>query len=90
MGVLFNILLFTIWNVISFTVNNSEYENREIKFAPAGFNWGFPFNWGENYSVFIEGGSILNIITAVFSGLVLGFLFKLVWSKISQQRIELK
>lgn len=90
MGVLFNILLFTMLNVISFTVNQSEYEKSEIKFAPAGFSWGFPFNWGKNYSVFIEGSSILNIIAAVFGCLMFGFLFKFIWSKISSNRAELK
>lgn len=89
-GVVFNILLFTLLNLISFTVKRNEYENSEIKFAPAGFSWGFPFNWGENYSVFIEGSSILNIIAAVFGYLAFGFLFKFIEAKISLRRIKLK
>jgi len=88
MGVLFNILLFTILNIISSEINRREFENSEIWFAPAGYNWGFPFNWGENYWIITEGYSILNIIAAIFGSLFFGFLFKLVWSIISRRSAE--
>jgi len=88
MGVLFNIVLFTILNVISLEVNRSEYESSQIKFGPAGFSWGFPFDWGERYWILTEGYSVLNIIAAIFGSLVFGFLFRFVWSKISSRRVE--
>ncbi len=91
-GAVFNILLFTILNITSYKIAENEYlKSGLVNFAPNnGFRWGFPFNWGENYSVFIEGSSILNIIVAAFGCLVFGFLFKFVWSKISSNRAELK
>jgi hypothetical protein len=92
MGVLFNLLLFTILNVANFNVAENEYLNSGlVNFAPNnGFRWGFPFNRGENYSVIIEGGSILNIIAVILGSLLFGFLFRFVWSKISRHRANLK
>ena len=85
-GVSFYISLFTFLNVSSLEANRSEYENRAIQMAPAGYNWGFPFNWGERYSMIVEGGTIFNLIAALFGSLVFGLLFNFAWTKI--QSIE--
>ena len=94
MGVLFNVLLFTILNVASYkiAVIESEKIHSEIMFSPCcRFSWGFPFGWEEKLFDVIEGGgAILNVLIAVFCGFMFGFLFKFVWSKISSPNTELK
>jgi hypothetical protein len=90
MGVLFDIVLFTIFNVASFIVNQSEYENRGIYFAPAGFKWGFPFDWGRQYAMLVEGGTIFNLVFWIAGGFFFGFTFKFVWSKIPERSALLK
>lgn len=93
MGVLFNVVLFTVLNVASYKSAESEYLERE----PWAFSccnsigsWGFPFDWTEKYSMIEGAGTIFNIIIMAACGFAFGFLFKFVWSKISRQRTELK
>ena len=98
MGVLFNILLFTILNVISFINAQNRFMNREelgIRFSNCcNFVWGFPLKMFRG-DFFIEDSFILyyiviNTIIYVFCGFFFGFLFKFIWSKISQRQMELK
>jgi len=94
MGVLFNVLLWTILNIISYAIA----ENRHFEFirkyafgSDYRFAWGFPFKWSEKYFNVIEGaGIILNVFIMVSCGFLFGFLFKFIWSKISRNRAELK
>jgi hypothetical protein len=81
-GVSFYISLFTFLNVNSLDANRSEYENRRFQIAPGGFSWGFPFNWGESYSMIVEGGTIFNLVAAIFGSLIAGLMFNFIWSKI--------
>lgn len=85
MGVLFNVVLFTLLNVINYKWAESEYLQRQIereRGAPSFGccesigSWGFPFDWTVKYSI-IEGmGTILNIIIIAACGFAFGFLFK--------------
>jgi uncharacterized membrane protein YbjE (DUF340 family) len=99
MGVLFNVLLFTLLNVGSYIIAHNNFVKGEIEresaqinvsWANYGFSWGFPFGWEEKINVIEGAGGILNIIIAVFCGFAFGFLFKFIWSQISSRRIELK
>ena len=99
MGVLFNVLLWTSLNVVSFKSAESEFlqrqierERSELKFPCCDYmeNWGVPFNWTAKYLVIEGAGTILNIIIIAACGFAFGFLFKFVWSKISHQQNELK
>ena len=99
-GVVFNILLFTLLNVGSYIIAHNDFVKREIERENSlinfsggnyGFSWGFPFVWEAKYFNIIEGGgAILNVIVWVVCGLLFGFLFKYIWSKVSSRRIELK
>jgi hypothetical protein len=95
MGVLFNILLFTVLNLMTFFETRKNFiamENSGIRAYPAyGWRWGFPFPMF-NYDYFFIDGFVLifNAIVYIVCGFFFGFLFKFVWSKISQRRIELK
>ncbi len=93
MGVLFNVLLFTALNLLTFleTRNNfHDLENSGIGAFPInGWNWGFPcpaFNYPDFqiYSVYL----IINTGIYVLCGFMFGFLFKFVWSKISRRGAE--
>ena len=95
MGVLFDVLLFTILNVLSFTAAGNNFMNgrrEEMNFGPHdGVPWGFPFRWNEKlFNVIEGGGAILNIFITVLGGFIFGFMFKFIWSKISSRRVELK
>jgi len=88
MGVLFNILLWTFLNLINFfEARNSflEWENAIGASYLGEFNWGVPFPMFMNTYYLV-----LNTIVYVACGFFFGFLFKFVWSKISQRRAELK
>lgn len=98
MGVLFNILLWTILNVVSFKKAESEFFQRRIERERSGLNfpccdyigsWGVPFDWTETYFVIGGAGTILNIIIMTACGFAFGFLFKFVWSKISRRGVGL-
>lgn len=84
MGIMFNVLLFVTLNAVSSIINQRAAESSGIEFAPAGYNWGFPFNWGEDYSMILEAGSILNFGALLLGCVFFGFLFKIIWSGISQ------
>ncbi len=94
-GVLFNLLLFTVLNFLSYFAAYKkfhEYKNVETKIAPVGryFRWGFPFNW-EGNGFYMTGDTIaVNGLIIAFCGFVFGFLFRFVWSKIASRRAELK
>lgn len=98
MGVLFNVVLFTALNTISFIAAESEYLQRQIERERSGISfpccdgigsWGFPFDWTEKHSIIEGAGAILNIIIVAACGFAFGFLFKFVWSKISRARGEI-
>ena len=99
MGVLFNVLLFTVLNVVSFKLAENDYLRRlaeyersetRISFGVSWDSWGIPFDWTTKYFMIEGAGTILNIIIMAACGFAFGFLFKLVWSKISGHRAELK
>lgn len=88
MGVLFNILLWTILNIADFFATRNDFlywENRGIKFSHIGdFDWGIPFSMFVGHELFNAFNLVLNTIVYVFCGFFFGFLFKFVWSKISR------
>lgn len=93
MGVMFNVLLWTILNVASLFIarNNFAQESREPPFfGHFGYYWGVPFKMFRNEGVLEPWAMILNIGIYVFCGFFFGFLFKFVWSKISRRNIVLK
>jgi len=98
MGVLFNILLWTILNIIGLVIAQNdflqrelEWENSEVKFCCVSRgSWGIPFDWEAKYFVIEGAGAILNIVIMSVCGFGFGFLFKFIWSKISSNRADLK
>lgn len=67
MGVLVNVLLFTVLNVISYKIAENEFirrqiywEQSEIKFSGIERfgSWGFPFDWDAKYFVIEGAGAI--------------------------------
>lgn len=94
MGVLFNILLWTMLNIISFHIAQSSFVERESSLfgfgSYSGFSWGFPFAMFRNYFFADEYLLVFNVIVYVICGFFFGFLFKFIWSKISRRRVELK
>ena len=90
-GVAFNILLFTVFNIYSYWANyldHQEYLTRSIGMSGRfGFiNWGFPFKWNETYFRYTGEGVVFNGLVIAFCGFLLGFMFKFIWSKIASQK----
>ena len=94
MGVLFNVMLWTILNIISFLVARDRVTEREMSLIEfgwySGFSWGFPFEMFRNYFLADEYLVVFNVIIYVVCGFFFGFLFKFVWSKITLHRAKLK
>lgn len=88
LGVIFNFSLFVILNAADLLANERKYESSGIQFAPAGFRWGFPFNWGESYGAILEGGTILNFGMLLLGGVFFGVLFKYIWSIVAPREAE--
>jgi hypothetical protein len=91
MGVLFNVLLWTVLNLISFSVAREEIvekiERSRLFFTiDTELTWGFPFKMFRGNFFFREDFLALNAIIYVLCGFMFGFLFKFVRSKISRQR----
>jgi len=91
MGVLFNIVLWTILNIVSLINLRSkiaELENRGMT-GWIDLRWGFPFPMFDYDSGFIDGIVLIgNAIVYVLGAFFFGFLFKIVWSKISRHHAE--
>lgn len=84
LGASFNFLLFIILNAVSLRTAEKEYLNSPAHiYFNSGFNWGFPFNWGEDFAMILEGGSIFNLGALLLGCVFFGFLFKIIWSGIS-------
>jgi hypothetical protein len=95
-GVLFSILLFAIFNLLSYFAAYKryvEFRNVENNIAPVSrsFRWGFPFDW-QGQVFYMTGDSIaLNGLIIAFCSFTFGFLFRFIWLKIiSSRRVELK
>jgi hypothetical protein len=95
-GVLFNILLFTVFNLLSYFAaykRSHEYTDMMIGISPVRRfpSWGFPFAWeGTNFNIIWFGNEALNFLIIAFCGFAFGFLFRFIWSKIPSRRAELK
>jgi hypothetical protein len=88
MGVLFNILLFTLLNIASRVIarKNCEQESLEAPFwGHFGYSWGFPIEMFRNVYLAHPFLLVFNIAIYVACGFFFGFLFKFVWSKISRR-----
>ncbi len=88
-GVLFNVLLFSVLNFLSYVVaywRYLKYGNVDSQLADVGGfpSWGFPLAWGQGTE------DALNFVILAFCGFVFGFLFRFVWSKISSRPSPLK
>jgi hypothetical protein len=93
MGVLFDIVLFTILNIASFVIARNTFEQESLEppfFGHFGYSWGSPFEMFRNVSLVDPFVLVLNIGIYVACGFLFGFLFKFIWSKISSNRAELK
>lgn len=95
MGVLFNILLFTVLNLLTFIETRNGYifwsNSRFTAYPDAGWRWGFPFPMFFYQELFIDVIFLMvNALVYTVGAFFFGFLFKFVWSKISQSRAELK
>ncbi len=94
MGVLFNVLLWTVLNIIDFFDARNDFlywEYRGLKFSHVGdFIWGVPFPMFRESMLWNSRALVLNSVIYVACAFFFGFLFKFVWSKISSRRVELK
>ena len=95
MGVLFNILLSTTLNLLTFIETQKNFvamNSSDLGMFPInGWNWGFPYPMFNYPELFIYADYLLiNFSICVFSSFFFGFLFKFIWSKISLRRAELK
>ena len=94
MGVLFNVVLWTFLNIISYLLKQSDYlrsKSNGITFSgDYGFYWGFPFKMFLNGILWEPYAFVLKVLIYVACGFFFGFLFKFVRSKISSRRIAVK
>jgi hypothetical protein len=94
MGVLFNVLLWTILNILSFLDSREGFlywQNASFWASHLGeFNWGIPFQMFQAYELYNAKYLVLNTIVYVVCGFFFGFLFKFVRSKISRRKAVLK
>jgi hypothetical protein len=88
--------LFGFLNYLVYIVSNNVNNNSVITFSAGGYIVGFPFVF---YQVIIGHPNIFdfrwlfliaNILIAVVFSLLIGLIFKFVWSKISAPSAELK
>ena len=92
MGVLFNVLLWTILNLVTlFEARRKSAECEAMNFAASSCYfydyWGFPFRMFYLKEFFVDGIVLLgNAVIYVFGAFFFGFLFKYVWSAISCER----
>jgi hypothetical protein len=93
MGVLFNVVLFTLLNIVSFVIARKNYEQESLEapfFGHFGYHWGFPIEMFQNEHLAHPFLLVFNVAIYVACGFFFGFLFKFAWSKISRYRAELK
>ena len=93
MGVLFNVLLWTILNVVSLFISRNKFAQERLEppfFGHFGYHWGVPFQMFRNEGALEPLAMVINIGIYVFGAFFFGFLFKFVWSKISQRDVGLK
>lgn len=90
MGVLFNVLLFTFLNIITFIDRRNNFITLEAPGIRVSGAWGFPIPMCINQRLSDPYNLIINIFIYVIGSFFFGFLFKLIWSKISQRLMELK
>jgi hypothetical protein len=96
-GFCFNILIFLILNIISFVVSRNEHIriwNKGIRFSGSNsdgpFLWGFPFKMFLGSELFRAEDLVINTFIIVGFGFILGFLFRFVWSKLSEGKSDLE
>jgi hypothetical protein len=91
MGVLFNILLWTMLNLATYIAARNEVNRAGVTFSSStGYSWGVPFGMFRGRMLWDEYAMVANAVIYVACGFFFGFLFKFVWSKISRRRIEVK
>ena len=90
MGVLFNVLLWTLLNLANYIVARNEINRAGLTFADSTHSWGVPFAMFRGRMLWDEYAMAANAVIYVFCGFFFGFLFKFVWSKISSNCAELK
>jgi len=87
MGLLFNILLFTLLNVASRSIARKNYERESLEapfYGHFGYSWGFPIQMFQNEHLAHPFLLVFNVGIYVACGFFFGFLFKFGWSKISR------
>ncbi len=85
MGVLFNILLFTLLNIASHIIVRKNYAQESLEapfFGHFGYRWGFPIEMFQNEHLAHPFLLVFNVAIYVACGFCFGFLFKFIWSKI--------
>ena len=92
MGVLFNVLLWTILNIVTFINGRNSHDDLEDSaFGVFHAVWGFPIPMFTYPGFFMNIKYLLiNAVVYVFCGFFFGFLFKFVWSKFPPRRFEVK
>ena len=82
-----SVVLFLVFNLLSYAKSYAEYTNRKIKFSAGDYGGGFPFTayyvfiGYPNSSGIIWANLIANLLVALVSSLLVGLIFKTVWSK---------
>ena len=90
-GICFNVLVFTILNIISFVVSRNEHItawNSGLRIGIYGdYSWGFPFEMFSGVELFRVENVVINTFIISGCGFVLGFLFKFAWSKFASHKL---
>ena len=93
-GVSINILIFVIFNIASLIISRHEQIttwNSGIRFGSYdGYFWGFPFEMFRGVELMNPQGLVINTFIITICSLIVGFLFKFIWSKISPRPVKLK
>ena len=80
-------LVIQIVSYINYTTSIKNFKNPPGVHMSMIWNWGFPFPtvYAEDFNL---GGLIGNILVTIIFSLILGFVFKFVWSKISASKLK--
>ena len=87
MGVLFNVLLWTVLNLTAFLNARSDVERVGLTFSDSiSYSWGIPFEMFRGRMLWDEYAMVANAVVYVTGGFFFGFLFKYVNARNSTER----
>ncbi len=87
-GILFDILLFVLLNIVSYKVALKNFMQESLKapfYGHFGYSWGFPVEMFQNERLIHPLPLIINAAIYVACGFCFGFLFKFIWAKFQEK-----